>query len=80
MTSTSTLVEHVPPLGAPEAAVLAAVENDRLSTSCDLCATRTGPGRPTARNGTCGLDAVEFCRTVSGRAPGAGLLTQVVPF
>jgi len=26
------------------------------------------------------LDAVEFCRTVSGRAAGTGLLTQEVPF
>jgi uncharacterized protein (TIGR03083 family) len=26
------------------------------------------------------LDAVEFCRTVSGRGTGAGLLTQQVPF
>ena len=26
------------------------------------------------------IDAVEFCRTVSGRAPGSGLLTQEVPF
>jgi len=26
------------------------------------------------------IDAVEFCRTVSGRAPGNGLLTQEVPF
>ena len=26
------------------------------------------------------LDAVEFCRTLSGRAAGAGLLTQEVPF
>ena len=26
------------------------------------------------------LDAVEFCRTLSGRATGAGLLTQEVPF
>jgi uncharacterized protein (TIGR03083 family) len=26
------------------------------------------------------LDAVEFCRTISGRATGAGLLTQEVPF
>ncbi len=26
------------------------------------------------------LDAVEFCRTVSGRAPGAGLLAEPVPF
>lgn len=27
-----------------------------------------------------GMDAVEFCRTVSGRAPAGGLLTTVVPF
>jgi hypothetical protein len=27
-----------------------------------------------------GLDAVEFCRVVSGRAPGAGLLERGVPF
>ena len=27
-----------------------------------------------------GMDAVEFCRTVSGRAPASGLLTTVVPF
>jgi len=26
------------------------------------------------------LDAIEFCRIVSGRAPGSGLLTQEVPF
>jgi uncharacterized protein (TIGR03083 family) len=26
------------------------------------------------------IDAVEFCRTVSGRAPGTGLLSQEVPF
>ena len=26
------------------------------------------------------LDAVEFCRIISGRASGAGLLTQEVPF
>lgn len=26
------------------------------------------------------MDAVAFCRTLSGRAPGSGLLTQVVPF
>jgi hypothetical protein len=25
-------------------------------------------------------DAVEFCRTLSGRAPGVGLLSQEVPF
>jgi hypothetical protein len=26
------------------------------------------------------IDAIEFCRALSGRAPGAGLLTQEVPF
>ena len=26
------------------------------------------------------IDAVEFCRVLSGRADGAGLLTQEVPF
>jgi hypothetical protein len=26
------------------------------------------------------IDAIEFCRTLSGRATGAGLLTQEVPF
>ena len=26
------------------------------------------------------LDAIEFCRILSGRASGAGLLTQEVPF
>ncbi len=26
------------------------------------------------------IDAVEFCRTLSGRAAGTGLLTQEVPF
>ncbi|MDX6300129.1 MAG: hypothetical protein QOF53_1343 [Nocardioidaceae bacterium] len=26
------------------------------------------------------MDAIEFCRTVSGRAPGAGLLAEQVPF
>jgi hypothetical protein len=26
------------------------------------------------------LDAVEFCRTLAGRAPATGLLTTVVPF
>ena len=36
--------------------------------------TGDGPGQ------TISMDAVEFCRTVSGRAPGTGLLTQEVPF
>jgi hypothetical protein len=26
------------------------------------------------------IDAVEFCRTLAGRAPAAGLLTEIVPF
>ena len=36
--------------------------------------TVAGPGEEIA------LDAVEFCRVVSGRAAGSGLLTQGVPF
>jgi uncharacterized protein (TIGR03083 family) len=36
--------------------------------------TTTGPGEEIT------LDAVEFCRVVSGRAAGTGLLTQGVPF
>jgi uncharacterized protein (TIGR03083 family) len=36
--------------------------------------TTDGPGE------TITIDAVEFCRTVSGRASGTGLLTQEVPF
>jgi uncharacterized protein (TIGR03083 family) len=47
--------------------------------------TLTGPagGRFVAGNTTATqltLDAVEFCRIVSGRAPGSGLLAQQVPF
>jgi uncharacterized protein (TIGR03083 family) len=44
----------------------------------------TGPAGGTFVAGDGGehqeLDAVEFCRTISGRADGAGLLTQEVPF
>jgi hypothetical protein len=44
----------------------------------------TGPAGGTYVAGDGGehheLDAVEFCRTISGRATGAGLLTQEVPF
>jgi hypothetical protein len=36
------------------------------------------PGRPDAER--LSLDAVEFCRTLAGRAPATGLLTTVVPF
>lgn len=46
--------------------------------------TLTGPAGGTFRAGTGGealeLSAVEFCRTISGRARGDGLLTQEVPF
>jgi uncharacterized protein (TIGR03083 family) len=44
----------------------------------------TGPAGGTYACGTGGValtcDAVEFCRTLAGRAPGAGLLAQQVPF
>ncbi|MGO9583824.1 MAG: maleylpyruvate isomerase family mycothiol-dependent enzyme [Acidimicrobiales bacterium] len=36
------------------------------------------PERPEAARMT--LDAVEFCRTLAGRAPAEGLLTTIVPF
>jgi hypothetical protein len=43
-----------------------------------------GPAGGTFTHGTGGeditVDAVEFCRILSGRAAGAGLLTQEVPF
>jgi uncharacterized protein (TIGR03083 family) len=43
-----------------------------------------GPAGGEYASGTSGeeitIDAVEFCRTLSGRAIGAGLLTQEVPF
>lgn len=46
--------------------------------------TLTGPAGGTYASGTDGesieLDAVEFCRILSGRAKGDGLLTQEVPF
>ena len=46
--------------------------------------TLTGPAGGTYVSGEGGeritIDAVEFCRTLSGRASGTGLLTQVVPF
>ncbi|MEU2348362.1 maleylpyruvate isomerase family mycothiol-dependent enzyme [Modestobacter sp. NPDC049651] len=46
--------------------------------------TLTGPAGGTWSRGRDGgqltLDAVEFCRVVSGRAPGAGLLATGVPF
>jgi hypothetical protein len=44
----------------------------------------TGPAGGTWSRGEDGerleLDAVEFCRVVSGRAPGTGLLSTAVPF
>lgn len=46
--------------------------------------TLTGPAGGTYVSGDNGahftIDAVEFCRTLSGRATGDGLLTQEVPF
>ncbi len=36
------------------------------------------PGAPEAERVT--LDAVDFCRTLAGRRPGAGLLATIVPF
>ena len=46
--------------------------------------TLTGPAGGTWSRGTDGepieLDAVEFCRILSGRAPGSGLLGHPVPF
>ncbi len=38
----------------------------------------SNPASPAAERLT--LDAVEFCRTLAGRAPAAGLLTTTVPF
>jgi hypothetical protein len=44
----------------------------------------TGPAGGHYRQGAGGerheLDAIEFCRTIAGRRPGAGLLTMEVPF
>ena len=49
-----------------------------------LTLTLTGPAGGTWSSGTDGeridLDAVEFCRILSGRAPGTGLLVHQVPF
>jgi uncharacterized protein (TIGR03083 family) len=46
--------------------------------------TLTGPAGGSYESGKGGplieIDAVEFCRTLSGRAAGTGLLTQEVPF
>jgi uncharacterized protein (TIGR03083 family) len=46
--------------------------------------TLTGPAGGTWSSGSRGeeiaLDAVEFCRILSGRAPGEGLLAHQVPF
>jgi uncharacterized protein (TIGR03083 family) len=46
--------------------------------------TLTGPAGGTYISGEEGeritIDAIEFCRTLSGRATGTGLLTQEVPF
>ena len=51
---------------------------------CSFRLELTGPAGGTFIKGDGGeaitLDAVEFCRILSGRAVGAGLLTQEVPF
>jgi uncharacterized protein (TIGR03083 family) len=41
--------------------------------------TFTG-GSPSATSPVIEMDAIEFCRTLAGRAPGDGLLTTIVPF
>lgn len=50
----------------------------------DFTLTLHGPAGGRFRSGSAGddieLDAVEFCRTLSGRAAGSGLLTTRVPF
>ncbi len=51
----------------------------------DVHLTLTGPaggvfGAPGADRAHLEIDAVEFCRTVSGRIPGTGLLAEPVPF
>jgi uncharacterized protein (TIGR03083 family) len=46
----------------------------RLGGTAGGTYTTADPGQEIA------VDAVEFCRIVSGRAPGTGLLTQDVPF
>ena len=44
----------------------------------------TGPAGGVYTEGSGGVeltcDAIEFCRTLAGRAPGSGLLAQQVPF
>jgi hypothetical protein len=46
--------------------------------------TLTGPAGGTWSRGSDGpvieLDAIEFCRTISGRLPGEGLLATEIPF
>lgn len=56
----------------------------RHGQPCTLVLTGPAGGTFVAGNGTVGeqltIDAVEFCRTLSGRAEGTGLLAQQVPF
>lgn len=56
---------------------------DRHGRAFDLRLSGPAGGRFTRGDGTgptLEMDAVEFCRTVSGRAAGTGLLDTVVPF
>jgi hypothetical protein len=56
----------------------------RHHTPFTLTLTLTGPAGGTYVSGVDGehltIDAIEFCRTLSGRATGTGLLTREVPF
>ncbi|GGI08711.1 maleylpyruvate isomerase family mycothiol-dependent enzyme [Egicoccus halophilus] len=55
----------------------------RHGQPCTLTLTGAAGGQFVAGDGAgeqLTLDAIEFCRILSGRAPGTGLLTQPVPF
>ena len=54
----------------------------RHGQPCQLHLVGVAGGRWSFGTGgpTLALDAIDFCRTLSGREPGAGLLTTVVPF
>lgn len=65
--------------------LVADVASEWASRHGQPCTLRlTGPAGGTRAWGSGGpvieLDAIEFCRTISGRAPGDGLLSQQVPF
>lgn len=60
----ATSVASIQPVSRDEARRLAAAE-------CDACGSG---GEPIT------MDAIEFCRVLSGRAHGTGLLARPVPF